>query len=49
LRGRARADVLAPLAGTETGHPLLPHLRIERRLRQSTSHDFWQVSRLEPS
>jgi NTE family protein len=29
--------VLAPLAGTETGHPLLPHLRIERRLRQVTT------------
>lgn len=26
--------VLAPLAGTKTGHPLMPHLHIEHRLRQ---------------
>ena len=26
--------VLAPLASTETDHPLQPHLRMERRLRQ---------------
>src|SRR5580700_3854926 len=30
--------VLAPLASTETDHPLQPHLRIERRLRQVLTH-----------
>ena len=29
--------VLAPMASTEPGHPLQPHLRIERRLRQLTT------------
>ena len=30
--------VLAPLASTETDHPLQPHLRMERRLRQVLTH-----------
>jgi len=30
--------VLAPMASTETDHPLQPHLRMERRLRQVLTH-----------
>ena len=30
--------VLAPLASTETDHPLQPHLRMKRRLRQVLTH-----------
>ena len=30
--------VLAPMASTEPDHPLQPHLRIERRLRQLLTH-----------
>jgi NTE family protein len=40
LQGTDIADVyvLAPMAGTETDHPLQPHLRMERRVRQMLTH-----------
>jgi NTE family protein len=40
LQGTDVADVyvLAPMASTETDHPLQPHLRMERRVRQMLTH-----------
>ncbi len=37
--------VLAPLASTETDHPLPPHLRMERRVRQVLTHALVRQAR----
>jgi NTE family protein len=49
LHGTDASDVyvLAPLASTEIDHPLQPHLRMERRLRQVLTHAVvWQARAL---
>jgi NTE family protein len=38
--------VLAPMASTETDHPLQPHLRLERRLRQLITRAVIQQARV---
>jgi NTE family protein len=37
--------VLAPMASTESDHPLQPHLRLERRVRQLFTHALLRQAR----